>query len=121
MSNKEYRLFNILLVAFSLVLVVFLYLLNGDGVPTFSCQVFQRTGTPCGSCGLTRDFVSFILLDFTSPINSQSIYVFTWWVAHILVRSLIVAFPILNTPNARKLDLVISLISAFVVFLPFWI
>ena len=120
MSSKEYSLLNILFAAFLFCLfaVSLFYDLDSNLI---SCQVLETTGKECKSCGLTRDFVSFTKLDFSSPINNQSISVFTWFVLQFVLRINFVAFSSRLGRKVMKTDLIASLISGILVFLPFWI
>jgi hypothetical protein len=119
MSNKEYSLFNVFIVALLFILFLGSFLLDaGEG--TMSCQVLKATGKECAACGLSRDFVNFGQLKFDSPINSQSIYVFFWFLSQLLFRLFVNCFPTQVTPKLMKYDLTISVITALTVFLPFW-
>jgi len=120
MSNKEYYLMNLLFVAllFGLFLISFL----ADNSTNFiTCQVLVLTGKECKSCGLTRDFMSFAQLDFNSPINNQSIFVFFWFLIQLLVRITTVIMPTVIGQKLKWFDLIITTCSAIFVFLPFWL
>jgi len=120
MSNKEYSLLNVLFVAllFCLFVVSFFYDVDNNFI---TCQVLEATGKECKSCGLTRDFVSFTHLDFKSPINDQSIFVFIWFVLQFLIRIVLVFLTSRMNDKVMKYDLIISLLSGIIVFLPFWL
>lgn len=119
MSNKEYQLFNVLFVAFLICIYLGgLFLDDAKGLP--SCQVLEATGQECKSCGLTRDFIAFAHLEFQSPINQQSIFVFMWIVIQLVLRIAISAKPSLIDPKLMKYDLIISLSTAIFIFAPFW-
>ena len=120
MSNKEYSLLNILFVALLFCLFVIALFFDVDS-NFISCQVLETTGKECKSCGLTRDFASFSRFDFSSPINDQSIFVFTWFVLQFITRIILITFSSKIGSKVMKLDMFISLLSGILVFLPFWI
>jgi len=120
MSSKEYTLFNVLFVAF-LICIFVLPLLIGQGDSFISCQILEATGEVCSSCGLTRDFSSFLHLDFKSPINEQSIFVFIWFVFQLIVRVVLVMLSSIVSTKMMIYDMFISMLSGIMVFLPFWI
>ncbi len=120
MSKKEYILFNVLLVALLFCLFIIAFVSN-ENTNLISCQMVKVTGQECSSCGLTRDFIAFTHLDFRSPINDQSIFVYLWFLFHLIIRSILILRPKCINPNLMKWDLMISLLTGIVVFLPFWI
>lgn len=120
MSNKEYRLLNILFVAFLLILFTTAIFYNSENT-LVSCQVLEITGKPCKSCGLTRDFVSFARLDFSLPVNDQSIFVFLWFALQLFVRFLLVLFASYIKPVLMRYDVLLTILSGLVVFAPFWL
>lgn len=120
MSNKEYFLFNVLFVALLLCLFIIPTFLDGSE-SLVSCQVLESTGKECKSCGLTRDFISFTHLDFRSPLNSQSIFVFLWFLFQLIGRAILAMISSSITPKLIKYDLYISVFTGILVFLPFWI
>ena len=120
MSHKEYQLFNVIVAGLLFALFIISLLANQDS-PMVSCLVLERTGEMCGSCGLTRDFISFSHLNFDSPINSKSKFVYVWFLGQFFFRTILTFYP--NTLNStlKKVDLVVSIISGIFVFLSLWI
>jgi len=121
MNTKEYILLNRLFfigIVTLFILGVFFY---GSG--ELNCKQMLYTGNPCSSCGLTRDFLSFIRLDFNSPINKASFGVFIFFVAQIIYRFYIGAFggkKLIQTKKVIIADAVITFLFIVVVFIPFW-
>jgi len=120
MSDKEYVLLNILLVA--LLIGLFLVsVISKDDAGFISCQVLESTGKECNSCGLTRDFISFSHFDFKSPINSQSIFVYFWFLIQLIGRSIVLLRRSVINTRLKIIDFVLSIVTGIGVFLPFWL
>ncbi|MEM9548915.1 MAG: hypothetical protein AAGA77_23215 [Bacteroidota bacterium] len=75
----------------------------------------------CSSCGLTRDFIAFSKLDFDSPVNDKSKFVYSWFLLQFIVRSIFTLNPSLVTSGLKKKDLWMSAFSGILVFLFLWI
>ncbi len=85
--KSDYQRFN-LYIASVLTIVGLSYLLYITLVdPTMStCSYKLLYGNECPSCGLSRDFVSFIKFDFDRPINSNSFAVFIFFMSQLCYR-----------------------------------
>ncbi len=119
MSSKEYTLFNVFFVALLFCLFLTSLFLDENN-NSLSCQILEITGTECKSCGLTRDFIAFSHLDFRSPINKHSIFIFVWFLFQLIGRTVIVLR--LRSIDSKLImyDFIILLFTGILVFLPFW-
>lgn len=119
MSSKEYLLLNIIFAALLFISFSAGFVLDQNAF--MSCQVLEVTGKECTGCGLTRDFMAFSQLDFQTPINPRSIFVFLWLVAQMCLRITIAILPSMAERKIMVYDLIFSLTTGVIVFLPFWL
>jgi len=120
MSSKEYFTLNVLFAALLFCLFT-IAALSTNHDHFVECQVVKFTGKVCESCGLTRDFISFAHLEFRSPINQQSIFVFLWFFLQWIARIILAFLPFSTSAKLKWVDLFLSAITCVLVFLPFWI
>jgi hypothetical protein len=110
-------------VLFALIVILLLLTYKQAGGELY-CQVKAVTGIPCSSCGLTRDFLSFINLDFKSPINPNSIKLFGFVIIQALYRigitTKLLKFKIANIKKTISLDILLTAIMAIVTLIQFW-
>lgn len=86
MAASDYRLLNRLLVIGLLACLLFLFIKSfSDPV---MCVYLTTTGEYCIGCGLTRDFHSFMKLDFDNPIGTGSIPLFAFYLSQLCLRSI---------------------------------
>lgn len=145
MNKIEYVLLNRIIITAGLFLVFFFILLSYSGIP--ACVHLTYTGQECGSCGITRDIISFLKFDFATPINDNSIGFFLFGILQFIYRIFISSLSlreasrgsVANDPlfftwsfsNSKNrvvgikkviiTDAMITFILAVLVFLPFWI
>lgn len=84
MDKKEYAFFNRVLVTIFIITGMLLLYLDDSG--HIHCVQLSITGQECKSCGLTRDFTSYLNLDFNSAINPQSLPLFIFCAIQLLYR-----------------------------------
>ncbi len=119
MNSSEYRLLNrVVVFVTAAVLFILVFYVNED---TIKCIQLDRTGIPCTSCGMTRDFKSFLQFDFENPINDYSWRVFLFLWIQFFYRTIM---SILDCPkpqlnNIIKFDIIISVVLAMTTFSPF--
>lgn len=139
MNIKEYIFLNRIIVFVGIFIFFLVFFLNNSGAIT--CVHLTYTSEECASCGVTRDFSSFLQLDFSKPINQYSFGLFLYCILQFIYRILIASIGlglrgkqtksknlILNK-NVRELvikkviiaDAMITFLFGIVVFLPFWI
>ena len=119
MSSKDYVLLNIIFAVLFFTVLIAGLIIEPD--MQISCQVLKETGKECKGCGLTRDFVSFSHFDYKDPINTNSLPIYIWTVIQFMVRIVIISLPKRIRPKLMRFDLVLTIGSAFLVFLPLWI
>jgi hypothetical protein len=85
MNRSEYEFLNRIIVTITLISALLFILLNQGGY--IQCALLNITGQECKSCGLTRDFLSFLNFNFESPVNSQSLPLFIFCVVQLGYRS----------------------------------
>lgn len=95
MAATDYRLMNGLLVVGLVAFLLFIFI-KSSGDPIM-CGYFTTTGEYCRGCGLTRDFHSFMKLDFDEPISTGSVSLFTYYILQLCFRSMLMII----RPNAR--------------------
>lgn len=139
MRIKEYIFLNRIIVVVGILIFSLFILLIDSG--SIACVNLAYTGKECASCGITRDFLSFLQLDFSEPINQHSIGLFIYCTFQFLYRILIATLglkflwehtygqnSILNRV-VKKVDIkkviiadaMITFLFGILVFLPFWI
>lgn len=66
-----------------LITVVFWYLYNTGGI---TCWIKSTSGLLCSTCGMSRDFMSYLKGDFSTTINPNSKLLFGWLVSNFIWR-----------------------------------
>lgn len=118
MSSKEYFILNIIFAALLFCLFISSYFVESD--PLITCQILELTGKECNSCGLTRDFKSFSHFNFKSPLNSHSIFVYSWFMLQFILRLILIQIPSNYRDMVVRFDIIFTTLSGLAVFLPFW-
>jgi hypothetical protein len=123
MNLHDYYRFNLIfIIIFSLIIIAAVVYYNIND--SIECQVKTVTGVACNSCGLTRDFVSFLKLDFENTVNKNSLKVFILLMSQLIYRSLIAVNLLKWTKDKVKnvflIDLIFSIASLLAIVLLFW-
>lgn len=110
MSNKEYKLFNILLAIALVVLGVLSLTQQGH----FQC-VYTEIGQTCNGCGLTRSFRYAILLNFKEAyqFNPSGIVFYTWWIFNLFYRLIAILTPT-KVSTFQRWDLIVNLVALLI-------
>jgi hypothetical protein len=139
MQLGEYILFNRVVLA-TIIVTVLITILFID-LNSWTCVHKTITGFECKSCGITRDFLSFLRFDFTKPINQYSLGLFLYCTFQFIYRIIIAIFGLnlfskqTKDQNSIELidskevdikkviisDVMITFLFGILVFLPFWI
>lgn len=97
----------------AIVGLFFTFLLTTELYP-IQCSISKVTGLQCRSCGLTRDFFSYIRGDFANPVNDYSLRLFLYLSLQFCYRILIgYIYPL--TYIDKKIifvDIIVSVIGA---------
>lgn len=124
MFVREYVLFNRVVVVgvFAIVCIAGM-LIDYD---SFICMHKTITGHECKSCGVTRDFINYLNLDFSKSINHYSFNLFLYCILQFGYRlaASIYGFMINDLIYLKKViiaDVMITFLCGTIVFLPFWI
>ena len=108
---------------------------------SWNCVHSTITGYECKSCGITRDFLSFLHFDFSNPINQYSFGLFLYCIFQSIYRIIIATFGVNLLSKQTKFknanlyldakevdikkviisDAMITFLFGTLVFLPFWI
>ncbi len=117
-SRKKWSSYDAVNSIFFLLLgSVFLYLallyMPGDS----TCIIKIKTGLPCSTCGLTRDFQSILHLKFSSLINVHAIPIFCFFFIQFLTRGILI-FLATGHPRLIIADSIVSGIIFLVLFTP---
>ena len=120
MNHREYRLLNAVVMILLFIIFVFSITTTKDS-KFIPCQVLTNTGKTCNSCGLTRDFIAYSHLDFSDPINENSKFVYIWFLFQFILRSIITLKPSYIGARLMKVDLVLTILSGTLAFIPLWI
>ena len=85
MNNwSSYRQFNTFLsIGMLLSAIIFFLAYQNNGI---QCMHLGLNGQPCPSCGISRDFMDFLRLQFESPINAKSPFLFISLFGQFLFR-----------------------------------
>lgn len=146
MNTREYIYMNRAIVIVGVITFCVLLYCSMNG--SYGCVHLDYTGQECKSCGVTRDFISFLKFNFHNPINSNSLVLFFYLLLQLLYRSIISVFGmgpaenssmisidqplgregikngIINAIDIKKVittDVIITFLLGLFVFLPFWI
>lgn len=139
MQLREYILLNrVVAVTLSVMAILTVILIDQE---SWNCIHKTITGYECKSCGITRDFLSFLQFDFSNPINQYSFSLFLYFIFQSTYRILIATAglkllckQIKSRNSILKLDrkevdikkviiadAMITFLFGILVFLPFWI
>jgi Protein of unknown function (DUF2752) len=83
------------------------------------CVYKKMLGRECVSCGFTRDFHSFLSLDFSSPLNKYSLFAFLFFFIQMIGRFVlaIINERIDHIHNTTvKIDIVLSVLGFILCF-----
>ena len=124
MFVKDYILLNRgVVIVLSVTVLVAVFLIDYD---SFICLHKAITGKECSSCGITRDFMNYLNLDFSKNINQYSFNLFLYCILQFGYRLAMSAFGfmIIDRAYIKKViiaDVMITFLFGTIVFLPFWI
>lgn len=117
----EYSFFNRVVVIIILALIVFSWILDLNEL--YQCNQLSITGMECSSCGVTRDFISYIHFDFSNHINQHSLGLFIYFLFQIVFR-LFYGFMKSNVKMRKQIiyifDLLLTLVGGCLAIGPFW-
>ena len=91
---------------------VLLLLFWGVTAGLIKCPFQSQFGVTCSSCGISRDIINYICLDFRNPLNPYSLNVFIFFVVQIIVRACLFKFPRRLSLTWQLADITISVIWA---------
>ncbi|MFM7022310.1 MAG: DUF2752 domain-containing protein [Flavobacteriales bacterium] len=80
------------------------------------CVYKELLGRECVSCGLTRDFHSYLSLDFSSPLNPYSLSIFLFFFVQMWFR-LILALLDQRIEMVRKKVATVDVVLTVLAFL----
>lgn len=86
-NNNTYSQVNLYLTVALIATLVIIYIWLQTG--TMKCQFVAISGSPCTSCGLTRDIIQYLSFDFSQGVNTYSLRVFILLTGQIVVRGLL--------------------------------
>lgn len=122
LHSNEYILANRLLVGIFIFTCLFVGLFLDEG--SIQCIHKSLTTESCSSCGLTRDFISFLKFNFKNPVNQASLGLFFFVVVQLIFRIGIVGrsylYKVDFSSKFQMVDLAITSIAIMIVFRPFW-
>ena len=110
---SSYRIINFILAG--VIGLMFIY--SGffyDSNAAVSCVYKTTLGLECMSCGLTRDFNSFLTLNFDHIINEVSHKIFLFFVIQLIMR----LFFSLTKKEYVVVDVLLSIVLFLYCFLP---
>ena len=96
--------------------VVLLLLFLGVITGLVQCPFQSQFGIACSACGMSRDFMNFLSLDFSSPINKHSFSIFIFFASQIILRPIIFLSKKKFSQSHVLSDLTLSSIWALWVF-----
>lgn len=103
-SPLYYRINQLALHIVVLVLII-IFLLSSTGI--LQCPVLRHTGSPCCTCGITRDVSAILSGNIYNLINPMSLHLVIWIAIQVVYRVLLL-YSGRNTEISRtwiKLDL----------------
>ncbi|AVM50551.1 DUF2752 domain-containing protein [Capnocytophaga sp. oral taxon 878] len=114
MNNKQYLLANVLLVIFLTAIAAYF---RYSSLP-LHCNYQVSYNLPCHTCGISRDLSQFLHLNFSTPINPHSYWLFAFGVLFFISRILHSAIAYYHPQHLKKLlitDAVLIIIYPLVV------
>ena len=138
MQLNEYIFFNrVVVIVLVVVVAVGVVMIDQDSL---KCAHLSITGYECNSCGVTRDFLSFMRLNFSQPNNQYSLNLFLYCIMQFMYSMFIASVGLKVLKNQEKqnsflieyfirggikkviiADAMITFLFGVLVFLPFWI
>lgn len=114
MMMNTYQKVNITIAAVLSVVLLLLFLGIITGV--VQCPFQSQLGIPCSSCGISRDIINYLRLDFNNSINPHSLNIFIFFVGQIIARSILFISKKQISRNLILTDIMISSIWAIWIF-----
>lgn len=105
-TKSTYQKINLTIAAVLIVVLLLLFLGIVSGV--VQCPYKSQYGISCASCGISRDIFSYLKLDFSSPLNPNSLKVFLFFLCQIFLR--IGLWMSKATLTVIRIDIIVSII-----------
>ncbi|MFT4536515.1 MAG: hypothetical protein ACJA1A_001941 [Saprospiraceae bacterium] len=124
MYVKDYVEFNrVVIIVIFVIVCIAGFLVESD---SFICMHKAITGYECKSCGVTRDFINYLKLDFSKNINQYSFNLFLFCMLQFGYRLAMSTYGliIVDKVDIKKViivDVMITFLFTTIVFYPFWI
>jgi len=104
-------------IAIAVVLsMVCLLLFLGVTSGLLKCPFQNHLGVACSSCGVSRDIINYLSLDFSNPLNPHSLNIFIFFVVQVVVRTALFIYKKRIRRNLIITDIIISSIWAIWIF-----